>query len=183
MKNFEHGELAKEILMIFLIGSLVVSCAVLPGLPYIFKLFKTSNAKERGRIRQSVRGLEKQGLLQRKIKNGKEELVVTKKGERKIAEYLAEDLEIQKPKRWDKKWRIVMFDIPETKVRTRKEVSFKLKDMGMKAIQNSVFISPYPCKKEIDFIANHYFVKKYFIYFETNNIESYQDLLKIFKLN
>ena len=182
MKKYDRGELAKTILKAFLISGLIVSCIVLPGMAPVLKLVGATGAKERGRVKRSLRSLEKNGLIVRKIKNGEEQLLVTTKGEQKLARYLLEDLQIQKLKKWDKRWRVVMFDIPETKARVRTEASWKIKDMGMKAVQDSVFISPYPCKKEIDLLANHFFIKKYFIYFETDNIECHEDILKEFKL-
>jgi len=182
MKKYGRGELAKTILKAFLVSGLIVSCIVLPGMAPVLKLVGATGTKEKGRVRRSFLTLEKNGLIVRKIRNGKEQFSVTTKGEQKLAEYLLEDLEIQKQKKWDMHWRVLMFDIPETKAKIRVEVSWKIKDMGMKAIQDSVFISPYPCKKEIDLIANHFFVKKYFIYFETNNIECHQNIVKEFGL-
>lgn len=183
VRNYERGELAKEILKAFLVGGLVISCVAFPGMAHILKLFNTGSAGERSRVRRAVQRLEKKGLLIRKIKNGKEIIEVTQAGKSKISEYIVDELYIQRPKKWDKKWRVLMFDIPETKARVRREVSFRIRDMGMVAIQDSVFLSPFPCKQEVDFLADHYFVREYFIYFEADTIECKEDVLKIFKLN
>lgn len=186
MKKYERGELAKEILKGFLVvgaaGGIVVTCAVFPGMAAILELFEPKSATDRYRVKRTVRNLERKKLLMRSIKNGKEVFVVTQLGKRQLEQYLMEDLHILPSKKWDKKWRVLMFDIPEKHKRVRDEVSVVLRNMGMHAIQNSVFVSPYPCKDEVDFITGFYRAKEYFIYFETDNIECKEDLLTLFQL-
>src|SRR3989344_4593151 len=60
--------------------------------------------------------------------------------------------EIKKPARWDKLWRLVIFDIPEEERTGRMALAAKLKELGFYPLQKSVFIHPYECKDEIDFI-------------------------------
>jgi DNA-binding transcriptional regulator PaaX len=182
MKSYKKGELAKTILLISVGVVVVTSVCVAPGLAIICKELNAKNAKERYRVKQALKQMESQGFLIRQIKNGKEVLVVTEKGKQKVWSVLPEDLKIQPARKWDGKWRVAMFDIPEYKSRVRKEVSFKIKDIGMQAIQDSVFVSPFPCKREIDDISEHYDVKKFFIYFEADLIELEQDLLNTFNL-
>lgn len=182
MDTYKRNELAKAILASFLVGGLALSCAVVPGIAHLFTLFNAQNAGERSRVRRSVKRLEQKGLLTRRIRNGKEELLVTRTGKQKLAEYIVDELKIQPQKKWDKKWRVVMFDIPEKKGHIRREVSFKIKDIGMVAMQDSVFVSPFPCKKEVDFIVEHYSVRKHVIYLETDVIELTEDLLEKFDL-
>lgn len=168
--------------MTFFVGGFVITCAVLPGMAQLVKLFQPRDTNERRRLMQSFRQLQKSGYVTRKIKNGKEAFVVTQKGKQKIAQYVVDDCHIARQTKWDKKWRMVMFDIPEKKARVRKEVSFRIKSMGMHPIQNSVFVSPFPCKKEIDFLMDLYGVRKYFVYTEANTIECSKDLLGVFNL-
>jgi len=182
METYGKGEIAKKILLLALAGGALVAVCMLPGMAILFKAFDANSSKERFRIKRSVAAMEKQGLVIRVIKNGKERLLVTGKGKEKTWSYLAEDMEIKPVKKWDKKWRILMFDIPETKSKIRREVSWKIKDIGMKSIQNSVFTSPFPCTKEIDKIAHHYNIKEFFIYAEADTIETNQDLIKYFGL-
>ena len=52
-------------------------------------------------------------------------------------------------KRWDGKWRIVMFDIPEKIKNERYWLRFKLFELGYKTLQKSVFIGKYPLTEEL----------------------------------
>ena len=46
----------------------------------------------------------------------------------------------------------VIFDIPEKKKPAREALREKLKDLGMKKLQHSIWITPFPCEKEINLI-------------------------------
>jgi phenylacetic acid degradation operon negative regulatory protein len=183
MKSYKKGELAEAILLLSVGLVVVATVCVAPGLAIIFKELNAKNAKDRYRIKRALQKMESQGIFIRQIKNGKEVLVVSEKGKNKAWSTLPEDLQIPKQKKWDGKWRLVTFDIPERKSRVRKEVSYKIKAIGMEAIQDSVFVSPFPCKSEVDRIAEHFDVKEFFIYLEAGLIESNQDLLKKFNLS
>jgi DNA-binding transcriptional regulator PaaX len=182
MKTYKKGELKKAILLLSVGVIAIPAVCVAPGLAILFKSLNAKSSKDRYRVQRTMNGMKANGLLVRQIKNGEEVLVVTDKGKEEAWSALNDNMRISKQKKWDKKWRIVTFDIPETKLRIRREVSHKLKDIGMEAIQNSVFITPYPCKNEIDKITGHYGISKFFIYLETNYIESNKDLLKKFNL-
>lgn len=74
---------------------------------------------------------------------------ITKKGE----EYLDEVLTALKTKgSWDKKWRLVIFDIPETKRATRDKLRRALIALGMGLLQSSVWISPQDIKNDIEIV-------------------------------
>lgn len=70
-------------------------------------------------------------------------------------------MEIKKPAKWDGKWRIVMFDIPEKLKKLRDSLRFHFRGIGLLEFQKSVFVHPYPCNKEIEFIIELYNAKKH----------------------
>jgi len=53
-------------------------------------------------------------------------------------------------KRWDKKWRLVTFDIPEKERQIRKSIRNRLQEMGFAYFQRSVWISPLPVAKFVE---------------------------------
>ncbi len=53
------------------------------------------------------------------------------------------------PKVWDKKWRVIIFDIPEQARSQRNQFRILLKRIGFVKLQASVFISPFPISKEV----------------------------------
>ena len=52
-------------------------------------------------------------------------------------------------KKWDKKWRVIIFDIPEELHNERNNLRRKLKSLGFYILQKSVFVFPYPCEEEL----------------------------------
>lgn len=51
--------------------------------------------------------------------------------------------------KWDRKWRIVIFDIPQELHKERVRLRAKLKMLGFYMLQKSVFVFPYPCEEEL----------------------------------
>ena len=76
---------------------------------------------------------------------------------------LIENIEhfIKRPKKWDKLWRVIIFDIPVEKNEARTALRRKLQEIGFYQIQKSVFVYPYPCEKEIMFIGKFFGVEKF----------------------
>ena len=72
---------------------------------------------------------------------------LTKKG---AQEYLKYKIEKKKKKKWDGKWRIVIFDILENQRRIRDLLRSRLRWFGFKELQKSVWIFPYDVRKEIE---------------------------------
>jgi len=57
--------------------------------------------------------------------------------------------------KWDKKWRIVIFDIPEELHKNRNQLRAKLKNLGFYMLQKSVFVIPYTCEKELGYVCQN----------------------------
>lgn len=95
----------------------------------------------------------KTGYVEKIIKNDVPYLRLTSQGQQKIQRDFPL-LTIQKG-RWDKKWRIVVFDIEETSKRIRERLRNKLKELGFGMLQKSVFISPYNIAQDfLEFLEN-----------------------------
>src|SRR3989344_7974967 len=73
----------------------------------LYKVDRRINDRTRG---QAIGKLKKQGLLAEYKKGGERYLEITKKGK---IEILRRKLKERRVVPWDKKWRIVIFDIPE----------------------------------------------------------------------
>ncbi|MBU3926112.1 CRISPR-associated endonuclease Cas2 [Patescibacteria group bacterium] len=109
---------------------------------------------ERNKLVRAVREFHNERIIDYKEnKDGIVEIILTKEGKKKALKYQIDKIEIKKPDKWDDKWRIVIFDIPEKKKKAREALRNKLKDLGFKELQKSVFVLPHECEDEIDFIV------------------------------
>lgn len=94
---------------------------------------------------------------------------ITEKGER----YFDDTLNILKEKdAWDNKWRLVIFDIPESNRGIRDKLRRALNSMGMGILQGSVWISTSDIKNKIDAIAEKLNLVKNIKYFEVTSSQS-----------
>jgi len=87
-----------------------------------------------------------------------------------------------KRENWDGKWRIVVFDIPEKIKRGRDALREKLKELGFYELQKSVFVFPYKCQNEIEFVIEFFNLRKYVRFGTLDSIDNNLHLKKIFKL-
>ena len=115
---------------------------------------ESERKKEQRKFSQAVWRLKKSRLvIVREEEDGKFLAEITEKGRRKLREFQFVELKIQKPKKWDGIWRIVIFDIPNKKSRGRDVLREKLKALEFYQLQKSVWAFPYPCEKEIEFLV------------------------------
>ena len=81
---------------------------------------------------------------------------ITTNGMVRALKYQLDSMIIKKPGRWDKKWRVVIFDIPEKYKKIREIFRMHLKQLSLYQLQESVYVSPYPCFNEIEFLRELY---------------------------
>jgi len=117
---------------------------------------------DRKQLYQVLERCKLQGLI-RVIREGNriENIRLTNKGRARALQNHLRTLRINSPQRWDKKWRLVIFDIPEKKRNVRDAFRRKLKELGFFEFQKSVFAYPYPCDDEINFVSNFLGAEEY----------------------
>lgn len=95
----------------------------------------------------TVSRLLKTQRIEKVIEGGRVRIKITPKGLKLLSMSL--DLRKFSRKPWDKKWRVVIFDIPERKRGQRDVLREKLRDLGFGMLQESVWISPFPIANEL----------------------------------
>mgnify|MGYP001594669966 FL=1 len=111
-------------------------------------------------LRRSIASLYKSKLIKEKSNSdGSTTMVLTGLGRKKAITFNIETMEIKKPKKWDKKWRIVFFDVPEKRKESRNVLRETLKRIGFLEFQKSVFVCPYECKDELDYVIEFFNVR------------------------
>ena len=116
------------------------------------------------------------------LPNGEIEIKITEAGKQRALLFDVDNMGIVRPLRWDKRWRLVFFDIPEKQRQKRDDFRSKLKEIGFIELQHSAWIFPYPCQKEIDFLMEFFEIRNYVRFAETINLTNEADLKLKFKL-
>ena len=109
-------------------------------------------------------------------------IVLTNSGKRKALTYKLDEMHIERPRVWDGKWRIIAFDIPERKRKARDALREHLERMGCHELQRSVFVHPFPCWDEVDFLTEFFHVRPHVRQILATEIDTAPHLRHIFRI-
>lgn len=135
---------------------------------------------DRKRFSDNLKRLEKQRVIKIYLENNENILELTNKGKQKVMDLLTRENQKNIPEKWDCKWRIVIFDIPDEDKNERDAFRNRLKSIGFYQLQESVFIFPFDCKDYIDYLKELYQIEKYVQYVVAEAIDTQVDLLRRF---
>ncbi len=123
-----------------------------------------------------------QGCVIRERKGKYRVLTITGKGKGYLAAR-KHKLRASIPKRWDKRWRVVIFDIAEEHRQMRNSLRHELVEYGFIMLQASVWIYPYPCEDFIVLLKSDHHIGKRMLYLVVEELENDRDLKKLFGLS
>ncbi|OGZ24456.1 MAG: CRISPR-associated endonuclease Cas2 [Candidatus Nealsonbacteria bacterium RIFCSPLOWO2_01_FULL_43_32] len=182
--RFKIGPVMQKALLL-LEGGLVLGLTRRPD--SYFKILKKISKEWRKiserALKNAIRKLYQSKLIGcKENKDGTVSMILTDAGKKKIIKFNLDFMEIKKPKQWDRLWRLVIFDIPEKKRQGRRALAEKLKELGFYPVQKSVFIHPYECQDEINFITEIFNLRPYTRLFTVKETDIELDLKTRFKL-
>ncbi len=181
--QYKKGDLTKKILLaiagITSVAALLTIAAIAPNAFQMLKLFDLGDKRK---IKKRLKKLEEEKFVEIFDKDDETFIRITEKGKERILKYNLEEMKIKRPGKWDGFWRIIAFDIPEKHKKARDALRMKLKELGFLKLHDSVFIFPFHCKDEIDFIAEIFNIRKYINYIEAKTIENDWKLKNHFRI-
>ena len=133
-------------------------------------------------INDSFARLQDKGLIEIVEINGKKVARITKKGESKLDFLERHNFKLKIPKKWDGRWRVVIFDIKESRKKTRALLRATLRQIGFIRLQNSVWIYPYDCEDLISLLKADFKIGKDILYMIVEKLENDWHLRKSFNL-
>ena len=107
---------------------------------------------------------------------------LTPLGQEQLRLWEFSDFKFNRPKRWDRKWRVIIFDIPEKKRRARDQIRHLFNKAGLYRLQDSVWIYPYDCEDIIALLKTDFGVGKDLLYLIVDELESDKYLREHFNL-
>ncbi len=135
------------------------------------------------RARTAAGRLAQKGYVRFVERNGKKFVEITEKGRRAYAlEQARFTTYTNISKRWDKRWRIVIFDIPEKRKWLRERVRRLVREFGFLKLQDSVWVFPYDCEELISMMKAELHIGKDILYIIADSIENDQWVRKQFNL-
>ncbi|HEY4496229.1 MAG TPA: CRISPR-associated endonuclease Cas2 [Candidatus Paceibacterota bacterium] len=108
---------------------------------------------------------------------------LTTKGEAKLRQLELYNYKLKKPKRWDKKWRVLIFDVPEKNRSIRDKVRNTIITIGFMRLQKSVWVYPYDCEDFVNLIKADFKIGKDLLYLIVDSIENDKEIRNHFQLS
>lgn len=184
---YKFGSVQQKILLTFL-GGIALGLSSSPR--QYFKTFRTLQ-KDWKRINQqsfnrSFQKLAEEKLIEeKKLPDGTIKFFLTGEGrlQAKKLKFFGNSISFKKPKKWDRKWRIVIFDIPEKERLFRAILREHLYTLKFFKLQQSVFVSPYPFEKPILELIELYSAKSHVRVITATKIDNELKLKKHFFKN
>src|SRR3989344_2082211 len=190
VNDFKHGELREIVLSaiglsILLGGTFLVT----PNFPIIYtgilKIVEELTKKKipAGKAKRVLKNLERKEIITIE-KKGDQAIVYLKSWNSTILKYsLRSLLDLKKKQtKWQGKWFLVFFDVPEKQRNKRNYLRTFLHYIGFYPYQQSVYIFPYECEKEIALIKKIVEGAKYVSYIVAEKIENEQSAKTYFNL-
>ncbi|OHA90333.1 MAG: hypothetical protein A3F53_00030 [Candidatus Zambryskibacteria bacterium RIFCSPHIGHO2_12_FULL_48_10] len=168
-KIIRRTEIQEAILLTVASGGRLGASLLVPRvLNILLDLDLPSSPRKNEVIRSTASRLRSKGLI--KFEHGHYELA--KDGKEILERWRREDFKLKKPKKWDKKWRVIIFDIPERKKAIRDEVREIFKQAGFYHLQDSVWVYPYDCEDVIGLLKTDYGIGRDLLYIIADQIEN-----------
>jgi len=181
---YKFGPVKRKILLTLLGG---VMLGLSPNPRQYFRTFRKirkewSEIDQRNFNRSFVKLSDEKLIEEQILPNGSFRLILTEKGreQAKMLSLLGSTINFKKPKRWDGKWRVVLFDIPEKNRVFRDILREHLRALQFRKLQHSVFVSPHPFEKAILELIALYSAEKYVRVITAFKIDNEAKLKKYF---
>lgn len=181
-KRIRATKIQSAILKTVAAAGLISIALILPNALQMLKVFnldKKLKDNQRRSINNSRKRLVEHGLLEYS-KEGY--LRLTSLGKKTLDKIEMNNYKVAKPKKWDKKWRVLIFDIKESQKQLRDKIRNTLISIGFIKLQNSVWVYPYDCEDLITLLKADFEIGKDLLYIIADKIENEKTLLACFNL-
>lgn len=144
---------------------LSISCRIDAWNKYMFYGYckdaweKKHRGKKELQFSKMIQRLKQNGYLKTLRIKGEKAAMITPKGIEKL--FKIELKTMEKKRRKDKKWQMVLFDIPENKRKYRDYFRKALRYLRYKKLQKSIWVCPYDTLKETKEIIKKYNIKPF----------------------
>ena len=181
-EKYTKGEIVRLVLGLIGVAGIVLVGAVAPN---IFKMIPRSFLRRPRRINinQILERLKDRGLL--KLTSGQNgyRLELTERGRGELLAYELQEKFLKKPKHWNGKWHLIVFDINEERKDVRDKVRRSLTRLGFYRLQDSVWVYPYDCEEVLELLRTKYGVRYDALYIRAEKIGQDRWLKKFFQLS
>ncbi len=136
-------------------------------------------------VQKMISYLRKHGYVLIKDSASNRCLVLTPQGKKRARYYAMKRISarvIARPKHWDGKWRIIMFDIATEERTKRNAFRSLIQRLGAAMLQKSVWIHPFDCAREVEELKSFFGLSSRQVRVIVGDIGDDREFRKLFKL-
>ncbi|MBI2096478.1 MAG: CRISPR-associated endonuclease Cas2 [Candidatus Taylorbacteria bacterium] len=182
-KRERLGNIQKAVLSSVALAGVLAVALIAPNAIQALKPFHRKAKPRTSTINRSVQRLIEQKLLMDVVENGRRSIQLTAKGERLLVVFEENNFTLRRPKRWDGKWRLIIFDIKEQRKLVREKLRNTLISIGFFRLQDSVWVYPFDCEDFMNLIKTDLQADKDILYVVAESIEGDRRLKTFFGLS
>ncbi|OHA65161.1 MAG: hypothetical protein A3D64_02595 [Candidatus Wildermuthbacteria bacterium RIFCSPHIGHO2_02_FULL_49_9] len=151
------SEIAKDLFYGLLTAGFFVIAASSPYfIINVINGFERYKKYPRKRVYDTFYQLRKRGLIKIAERDHQIYISLTEEGRKYAGRFQIDKLKIATPRKWDKRWRLLIFDIQESKRIYREALRGKLKQLGFYQLQKSVWAHAFPCQAEVKILKEFF---------------------------
>jgi CRISPR/Cas system-associated endoribonuclease Cas2 len=174
-------DMRRAMIMTIGVAGIIAAAAVAPNM---FQILGRSGAlnKLKYQSKSILARLKIKGEIEFVERDGKQYVQLTNRGE----EFLMierQKMLLAKPRKWDRRYRLVMFDVPEKRKKIRDQLRHQMQEVGFLRIQNSAWVYPYDCEEFIALLKADLHIGKDVLYAVVEEIENDAQIRKHFRLS
>ena len=183
-KKRRNTNIQQALLAAVALTGVVLVATIAPNAPAVLaKLPSVKRAQLRYRYRTALGRLVAQGYIAFEKRDGKQYARITEEGSKILAfEQEKARLSNIKKKRWNGRWRVVIFDVPERRRVVRDRLRDIMKEVGFVRLQDSVWVFPYDCEDFITLLKAELKIGVAILYMVVEHIENDKYLREHFGL-
>src|SRR3989344_3567624 len=159
------GVFQRAMVAAVVIGGVVLVAATIPNVTQLLRFFPgfKKGARFNYKVKSVLGRLADKGYIEFIEKNGKRHARITEKGEQML-QLETEKAVMAKKRRWDRQWRVVIFDIPERRKNVRTKVRRFMQEYWFTRLQDSVWVYPHDCEDLITLMKANFRIGTYVIF-------------------
>src|SRR3989344_3868525 len=183
-KKRQFGYIKLGLLTAVAASGLILIAATAPNAPAALeKLPSVRRAQLRYQYRTVLGRLAAQGHIVFEKRDGKQYARITESGRKALAfEQEKAKLNNAKKRRWNGRWRVVIFDVPEKRRQTRDRLRNIMERTGFTRLQDSVWVFPYDCEDFVSLLKAELKIGAAVLYMVVEHIENDKHLRSHFGL-